>query len=192
MNEIKKMFQKIKVDRIVSAIIAIVIGILFVALPEDSSNVLCLVCGIMLIVGGVMSIMGFIAYGFIVGGHLLILGIALLLSGVLCLVNPEVVASILTIIFGIYIIVDGATSMIDSIYCAKAHVSGWFGLLLLSLLTIVLGTIVMFGKFDTVMIFAGCCLIIDGVSDIVSTLVFSHKVKEAKKKLLDDINTIEM
>ena len=50
----------------------------------------------------------------------------------------------------------------------------------------------MFGKFDTVMIFAGCCLIIDGVSDIVSTLVFSHKVKEAKKKLLDDINTIEM
>lgn len=192
MNEIKKLFQKIKVDRIVSAIIAIVIGILFVALPEDSSNVLCLVCGIMLIVGGVMSIMGFIAYGFIVGGHLLILGIALLLSGILCLVNPEVVTSILTIIFGIYIIVDGATSMIDSIYCAKAHVSGWFVLLLLSLLSIVLGTIVMFGKFDTVMIFAGCCLIIDGVSDIVSTLAFSHKVKEAKKKLLDDINTIEM
>lgn len=192
MNEIKKLFQKIKVDRIVSAIIAIVIGILFVALPEDSSNVLCLVCGIMLIVGGVMSIMGFIAYGFIVGGHLLILGIALLLSGILCLVNPEVVTSILTIIFGIYIIVDGATSMIDSIYCAKAHVSGWFVLLLLSLLSIVLGTIVMFGKFDTVMIFAGCCLIIDGVSDIISTLAFSHKVKEAKKKLLDDINTIEM
>lgn len=195
MNQIKKAFQKIKVDKIVSAIIAIVIGVLFVALPEDSSNVLCLICGIMLIVGGVMSIMGFIAYGFITGGHLLVVGLALLLAGILCLVNPGVVTTILTIIFGIYIIVDGASSLVDSMYCAKAHVSGWFFLLLLSLLSIVLGTIVMFGTFDTVMIFAGVCLIVDGISDIVTTAVFSHKVKDAKKKLLDAINeanTIEM
>ena len=195
MNQIKKLFQKVKVDRIVSAIIAIVIGILFVVLPEDSSNILCLVCGIMLIVGGAMAIMGFIAYGFMTGGYLLVVGVALLLSGILCLVNPGVVTTILTIIFGIYIIVDGATSLVDSMYCAKAHVSGWFILLLLSLLSIVLGTIVMFGTFDTVMIFAGICLIVDGISDIISTAVFSHKVKDAKKKLMDivdEANTIEM
>ena len=54
------------------------------------------------------------------------------------------------------------------------------------------GTIVMFGDFDTIMIFAGCSLIIDGVCDIVEICVFSHKVREAKKRIIDETNIIDM
>ena len=50
----------------------------------------------------------------------------------------------------------------------------------------------MFGDFDTIMIFAGCSLIIDGVCDIVEICVFSHKVREAKKRIIDETNIIDM
>lgn len=54
-------------------------------------------------------------------------------------------------------------------------------MLILSVVTVVLGGLVMFGPFDTVMIFAGISLIIDGICDIIMICVFSHKVREAKK-----------
>ena len=89
---------------------------------------------------------------------------------------------LLTVIFGIFIVIDGSTSIADSIECARAHVEGWVGMLILSVVTVVLGGLVMFGPFDTVMIFAGISLIIDGICDIIMICVFSHKVREAKKK----------
>ena len=50
----------------------------------------------------------------------------------------------------------------------------------------------MFSTFDTIMIFAGCSLIIDGVCDIIETIVLSHKIKEAKKKLLEGSKIIDI
>lgn len=192
MKQIKKFFQKIKLEVIVTAVLAIVLGILFIVMPNESADTLCTVSGILLICAGVVAIVAFIAYGFVFGGYLLILGIALILSGIFCLTYPVIVTELLTIIFGIYIIVDGTTSFIDSIYCARAHIKGWIFLTLLAILSIALGTVVMFGTFDTIMIFAGYCLIIDGICDIIEVTVFSHKIKAAKKKILEDTDIIDM
>ncbi len=99
-------------------------------------------------------------------------------------------SDLLTVIFGIFIVIDGSTSIADSIECARAHVEGWVGMLILSVVTVVLGGLVMFGPFDTVMIFAGISLIIDGICDIIMICVFSHKVREAKKILHDKDDVI--
>ena len=192
MKQIKKFFQKIKLEVIVTAVLAIILGILFIVMPNESADTLCTVSGILLICAGVVAIVAFIAYGFVFGGYLLILGIALILSGIFCLTYPVIVTELLTIIFGIYIIVDGTTSLVDSIYCARAHIKGWIFLTLLAILSIALGTVVMFGTFDTIMIFAGYCLIIDGICDIIEVTVFSHKIKTAKKKILEDRDIIDM
>ena len=183
MNQIKKFLEKVKIDRIASAIVAIIIGIMFVVLPNESTNILCLICGIMLIIGGALAITYFALYGFLAQGRALVIGTALLVVGILCLVKPGTVTSVLTIIFGIYIIIDGASTLIDSLCCAKAKISGWILLLIFSVLLITLGVIVMFGSFDTVMIFAGISLIVDGVFDIISISVFSHRIKDAKEKV---------
>lgn len=183
MTELKKTLNRMKWDRILTAILAIVVGVLFIVLPNDSADVLCIVSGIMLIVAGIAALVGFILYGYLLGGHLLILGIALALAGVFCLVNPAVVKGILTVIFGIFVVVDGSVSIADSIDCARAHIGGWFVMLLLSIVTVVLGAVVMFGTFDTVMIVAGISLVVDGICDLIMTFVFSHRIREAKKAL---------
>ena len=116
MNSIKKLFQKFKVESIVSAVFAIILGILFVAMPNSSANALCTVSGVFFIITGLTLIMAFVAGGFFFGGHLLILGIALLICGAFTLSYPNEFKDLIKIIFGIYIIVDGTTSLVDSIY----------------------------------------------------------------------------
>ena len=41
----------------------------------------------------------------------------------------------------------------------------------------------MFSTFDTVVVFAGCSLIVEGVRRLVVTFVFNKRIKEAKKSL---------
>ena len=192
MNKVKKFFTKLKWENIIAAILAIVVGVLFIILPKDSADVLCLIVGILLICAGAFTLVANIFSGFFLGAHLLIVGIMLILLGTFCLTNPENIMKVLTVLFGLYIVIDGATSIVDSVYCAKAKIKGWGLLLVLAILSIRLGTAVMFSTFDTIMIFAGCSLIIDGVCDIVETIVFSHKIKEAKKKLLEGSKIIDI
>ena len=190
LNEIGKKLKKLKWGRIASATLAIVAGILFLILPEGSARLICTVCGILLIAAGCVSIVTFALYGFLPFGRLLITGVALILFGIFCLVNPGIVMGILTVVFGIFIVVDGCMSLSDSICCARAHAAGWLPMLLLSALTIILGCIVLFGTFDTVMIFAGISLLVDGVSDLIMILAFSRRVREAKKKLKESSKNI--
>ena len=184
MNKVKKFFTKLKWENIIAAILAIVVGVLFIILPKDSADVLCLIAGILLICAGAFTLVAYIFSGFFLGAHLLIVGIMLILLGTFCLTNPENIMEVLTVLFGLYIV--------DSVYCAKAKIKGWGLLLVLAILSIGLGTVVMFSTFDTIMIFAGCSLIIDGVCDIIETIVFSHKIKEAKKKLLEGSKIIDI
>lgn len=192
MNKVKKFFTKLKWENIIAAILAIVVGVLFIILPKDSADVLCLIAGILLIFAGSFTLVAYIFSGFFLGTHLLIVGIMLILLGTFCLANPENIMEVLTVLFGLYIVIDGTTSIVDSVYCAKAKIKGWGLLLVLAILSIGLGTAVMFSTFDTIMIFAGCSLIIDGVCDIIETIVFSHKIKEAKKKLLEGSKIIDI
>ena len=192
MNKVKKFFTKLKWENIIAAILAIVVGVLFIILPKDSADVLCLIAGILLIFAGSFTLVAYIFSGFFLGAHLLIVGIMLILLGTFCLANPENIMEVLTVLFGLYIVIDGTTSIVDSVYCAKAKIKGWGSLLVLAILSIGLGTAVMFSTFDTIMIFAGCSLIIDGVCDIIETIVFSHKIKEAKKKLLEGSKIIDI
>ena len=57
---------------------------------------------------------------------------------------------------------------------------------MLAVLTIVLGILVMFG--ESVMLLLGISLIIDGVSDIVTTLWLSAGVRKVKKEIEKDDN----
>ena len=53
----------------------------------------------------------------------------------------------------------------------------------LAVITIALGCVILFGKFGSIMLLAGISLIVDGVFDLIATLAFSKRVREARQKL---------
>ena len=50
MSEIKKFFTKLKWEKLVTAIVAIVLGIVFVVNPDGAGNAVCKVAGVAMIV----------------------------------------------------------------------------------------------------------------------------------------------
>lgn len=183
METLKKGLSKVKWDFIITSVLMIAVGILCAVLPTDSANVLCYIFGGMLIISGTVIMTRYFMLNMMLGGYLLIVSITMVLGGIFCIVYPQAVQGILTVLFGLFIVIDSINSLSDSIVCAKAKVNGWWILFVLSLITAALGIAVMFSTFETVMIFAGVSLILEGVKNIVITITFNHKIKTAKKQV---------
>lgn len=183
MSEIKKFFTKLKWEKLVTAIVAIVLGIVFVADPNGSGDAVCKVAGVaMLVLAAAMLIRYFTSAQLFPEN--LIFSAVLLLLGIFFIAKSGVVMTVLGLFFGIFLVIDGASKIRDGIDAAKAKMQGWWIWFILALLTIVLGVLVMFG--ESVMTLLGVSLIVDGVSDIVTTLWLSAGVRRVKKEIEKD------
>ena len=183
MSEIKKFFTKLKWEKLVTAIVAIVLGIVFVADPNGSGDAVCKVAGVAMIVLAAAMLIRYFTSAQLFPENL-IFSAVLLLLGIFFIAKSGVVMTVLGLFFGIFLVIDGASKIRDGIDAAKAKMQGWWIWLILALLTIVLGVLVMFG--ESVMTLLGVSLIVDGVSDIVTTLWLSAGVRKVKKEIEKD------
>lgn len=183
MSEIKKFFTKLKWEKLVTAIVAIVLGIVFVADPNGSGDAVCKVAGVAMIVLAAAMLIKYFTSAQLFPENL-IFSAVLLLLGIFFIAKSGVVMTVLGLFFGIFLVIDGASKIRDGIDAAKAKIQGWWIWFILALLTIVLGVLVMFG--ESVMTLLGVSLIVDGVSDIVTTLWLSAGVRKVKKEIEKD------
>lgn len=178
------LFKKIKWDSIILSILMLAVGVLYVVLPSKAGDVTITVFGIMLIVAGLVSCVRYFMYDRFLSDHILIISIVMLVLGIFTLIYPKSIQAILTIVFGLIIVIDSISSICDSVYLLKVKVYDGIILIILSIITAILGVMVMFSNFESVMVFAGVSLIIDGVRKLVTTIVFSVKVTKAKKQFV--------
>ena len=183
MSEIKKFFTKLKWEKLITAIVAIVLGIVFVADPNGSGDAVCKVAGVAMIVLAAAMLIRYFTSAQLFPENL-IFSAVLLLLGIFFIAKSGVVMTVLGLFFGIFLVIDGASKIRDGIDAAKAKIQGWWIWFLLALLTIVLGVLVMFG--ESVMTLLGVSLIVAGVSDIVTTLWLSAGVRKVKKEIEKD------
>ncbi len=190
----KEFFKKLKWDSIIVSLLTIIIGVLCIVMPSEAGDLLLIIFGSMLIAIGATLFVRFFTTDRLFASQIMIMAVVSIVLGVMCLVQRSALQSILTILLGLYIVIDSLSSIGDSIYLGKAKVSGWFVLFLLSILSCGLGIVVMFSTFDTVMIFAGVSLLIEGVKRFALTLTFSNKIRSARKqfeKSMQDVIEIE-
>ena len=176
MGSIRSYFKCLKWRSLIIAFSAILIGLLFILTPQTSADVICYVAGILLLASGIAAVVSYLASGRLFGSYALVSGIVLLVCGVFCLLRPEVIQGLLTVIFGVFLVIDGMVTL-------QAKLGGWWVLAALAVITIALGCVILFGKFDSIMLLAGISLIVDGVFDLIATLAFSKRVREARQKL---------
>lgn len=182
------MLKKLKdlgISRIVIAVLVIILGIVFIVIPDGSADVMCMVAGIVFVVCGVaLGVKFFITAPFF-GDYSLIGSIISLAIGIAFLVIPGTMKGILTILFGAFVIIDGSLSVSQAITCGRVHIRGWWVMLLLSIISIAFGVCTMFGVYgsDILMLFLGISLIVDGADDLILSIFFSKKISEAQKVL---------
>ena len=165
------MLRYVKSGMMLLSIAYIVIGMMLLIMPQTSLLWICYAFGAVVLITGIVCLIqyarirgtGFTAPFMLVGG-VITAGL-----GIFTLAKPQVVASFLPIVFGIFIIVDGLSRIGSAIDLAKRKGQKWWVLLLLSIVSVALGILLVlhpFGAAVSVVMVCGILLIVEGAMNL--------------------------
>ena len=179
MNEVKQ-FSK---SYILVSALYVVLGIVLLVWPTASVKMICYGLGFVMVVLG-------ITYGVIyftkdnLAGFLqmdLVIGIVCLAFGVFILLNPTFLATVLPFAMGIILLLGAIVKIQSSLNMKRLHFGRWYLVLICALLIIVLGIVLLCNPFQSeryMIFYIGCCLILDGLINLVSLFCIQSRVKK--------------
>ena len=182
MNEVK---QFSKSYLLVSALY-VVLGVVLLVWPGTSVKMICYGLGFAMVVLG-------ITYGIIyftkdnLQGFLqmdLVIGIVCLAFGVFILLNPTFLATVLPFAMGIILLLGAVVKIQSSWNMRRLKFKKWYLVLICALVIIALGIVLLCNPFqeEKFMIFyIGACLILDGLTNLISLICIQVKVKKLAK-----------
>ena len=156
------MLRYVKSGMMLLSIAYIVIGMMLLIMPQTSLLWICYAFGAVVLITGIVCL---IQYARIRGTGFT----APFMLGIFTLAKPQVVASFLPIVFGIFIVVDGLSRIGSAIDLAKRKGQKWWVLLLLSIVSVALGILLVlhpFGAAVSVVMVCGILLIVEGAMNL--------------------------
>lgn len=156
---------------VVCSALLCVLGILLICWPTMSAKVLCVILGVVSLVYGIEKIIGYFSKDIY---HLafqfdLALGIFVGIIGVVLLIHPGSVMSLVAVIIGIFMLVEGVFKIQTSVDAQRFGLGKWWLILLGAVLSILLGICLIFDPFQggaMLMTFVGISLLIDGIQNL--------------------------
>ena len=179
MKDLLKHFTR---DNLIGGIACIIIGILFLIMPGSLSNIMVVICGILLIMGGAGCLLLFFRDSSSLSKYGLAGAIILTIVGIYTLTHVYMIKGVLNTFFGIIIICFGSIFVARSIDALRRGGSSWLPQLIISGVTVAIGTVILFGRFSTIFKLTGAGLIIAGILIIVLILIFGNKAQKTVKK----------
>lgn len=178
-------FKQIKTASILEAICAIVIGFLFIVMPDITQLTIIYLFATLLLVMGFSQIINYFCYGIEPLGF--IKGIVNISLGLIFFLNAELLcdAKIFAFTFGIIYVIKGLFEIQWSFDCRRLGSKYWWVDTILSMLVFVFGILLLVNPTtqDILMIILGVTIILEGLSQLIDTLVVSRKIKKVKKSL---------
>ena len=176
------MLRYTKSGMMLLSIAYIIIGMMLLIMPQTSLLWICYAFGAVVLVTGIVCLIqyarirgtGFTAPFMLVGG-VITAGL-----GIFTLAKPQVVASFLPIVFGIFILVDGLSRVGTAIDLAKRKGQKWWMLLLLSVVSVALGALLVLHPFDaavSVVMVCGILLIVEGALNLGCVLYAAMELR---------------
>ncbi len=179
-DAMKKMFSL----SIFSSIILIVIGLLLFIKPGDTLKTISYVIGGLILVFGIFGIARFTKTEKKGLNFDLVYGVLSLIAGLIVILNPEALASIIPVILGIWIVINSSLKVQYAFYIKTDDSKKWIVALVLSLITLICGIILLFNPFKAASYVAkivGLFIIIYAVIDLVESFIIKSKVKNIVK-----------
>ena len=155
-------------------ILMIAIGVVLILFPGTAIDISIKVIGVILIVAGaagvVLGIKGQGAYQvYTMGG-----AVVSVASGVVCLVQPGIIKSILPLIMGIVILITGLFNIANAFSAKRAGASKWLVSLILAFITVICGVVILLnldGTADLLVCIIGVVFVYNGVSMLVMKIL---------------------
>ena len=179
----KDILKAIKADYLLSSVLCIALGVIFIIMRDGVINLLGSVLAIAMIVIGAVYLGSFFL-NFLTNGFSVFLGIMILAVGIWFLLQPAVIVSLIPIVIGVLLLFHGIRALKEILEARKFGFSAWGAGLILAIVSIVCGLICVFDAFgvmEKAVILVGIILIFNGVSNLWITLSATRAEKEYHK-----------
>ncbi len=178
----KSLLREQRRSSIAAAIITILVGVLTVFWPNRSVNLMCMLLGTAILVTGVIYIAGWFSRRREGAPVFFVLpGVILLALGLWLITRPDSVVRLIQYIFGAVLIFHGLVDLQSAVALMRQSVERWWLDFVLTVLTIVLGVVILanpFGTFSALVMLIGVSLIFDGASDLYLIWRLSQAMKD--------------
>lgn len=191
MNETMK---AIRFDIIISAIMSLIMGILFIVFPVESESVISVIIGVMILIIAIIMLIGAIVSLSGASASAIILSLLLGALGVWIIVNPLKFALIVYIAIGVMLVVHGIQDFISAFTVKSYGIKTWWLMLVVGIISIICGIyciICSFGALNIAAIAAGIMLIVDAIMTVIVAIrasSYQKKMsgnKDVKSKVVD-------
>lgn len=159
------------------------LGFVLLFFPDLTTSLICTAVGLLLLAYGVSAGVSFFTgsnagYRFQLDA---ILGVFAAVLGVFFLVRPQTILSILPVIFGLYILIDGLLNLKRGLDMRSYGYAGWTTTLVLSAVSMVLGALILWNPFSTHLLLVriiGVSFLYEGVTDLWATHTLDKLMRE--------------
>jgi len=170
--------NQIAVGRAILAAAYIALGIVLIAHPGFTGIVICRAAGVLaLVFGGVRAVTALRSRdGSIFFQTDLLIGVLLLAFGIFTLTRPDVILSVLPVILGVYLLMESVGKFQRAAVLKRLGYVRWWLILLFGVLAAALGALLLLYPFqaaETMLMFLGASLVLDGISDLWILWCFS-------------------
>lgn len=189
MGNIEIKIRKMNMTSIIFSILFILIGAFLLARPEDAIHLVSYALGIILALWGIISIVQFftdresqnyLEFSFI-------LGVFMFIFGIIIIVKPNTIASIIPLLLGIWMLINGVTKLSYALTLNKNKNAA--SSIIISILIIVLGILLVFNPFagaKTLVQILGVTIIVYSVLDLAECFAIRRIVKKETKEAIEN------
>ena len=187
----KEKIKGLRLNITISAVISIIIGVLLMAFPTETTEFLSRIIAGIIILAGVAIIISQVfensknVMGIVVGAILAILGIWMFMFP-----KDNIFINIIPIAIGVILVVHGVQDLGMAFEVLRSKRGGSLLLFIGAVVNIVLGLLCIamaFKIIETIMLLIGLMMVFDGVTDIF----FVHKVRKSTSAMIVDSTIVE-
>ena len=191
----KKVFR----SSLITSIFLFILGLLLIIASEATIISISYIIGSILVLLGVIGIINYIRMFSSENKNELdfIYGLVTVVLGLLIISNPRAIASVIPFILGLLIIITSAAKLNYAFQLKSDDNDLWKSTLLLSILTTILGIVLLFDPFSgaiAITKLVGGIILAYAVLDIISSLTIRRNVKNFQKaieNIVDENVTVE-
>lgn len=187
-----KPIQQARNNLILSSVILCITGLVFMIFSGTVVNMIGWVLGGIFCVVGLIYLIGYIRRQLFLSE--LFFSIISLVAGILLLIHPGWIMSILSIIVGVYILIEGALKLKIAIDAKKQQARGWWVLLVIALISIGISIVLIVNPFGISKIFIfllGVALLLNGIENIIHAVYTKKILKDMSTEIIDMEDYIE-
>lgn len=182
----KKIINKFTNSIIFVSIISIIIGLLFIIYPDISIKTIGIIIAIYMIIHGIiLCIFNFQTRDIFYPIDSLFGGIILIILGIVIILKPTHLTSLLTIILGVYILASSITNIRLSIDLKDEDIP-WILMLIIGIIDLLAGLVIIINPFEasiSLTIFIGIMLIVHAICNITDIFTLKMNIRKIKKYL---------